>query len=108
MPLITKDSFELTKAVEKTLVSHGALTPVEEFRDHLTVNGATVAECASTLADLLVSGKENTRHKVALDILAAHGVEIRQEAKATIPSIQFVIQGDNTNLNQLFAPERTI
>ena len=100
---------DISSAVEKALVVSKVIPEREEAIAGLKDSGLDPRQLAVYLANLIMSAKDSTKLNAIRDAFALYGINLRPEANApTVPSITFNVIGENTSLNNLFAPERNI
>lgn len=98
---------QIESAVGKALEKTGAIPAQVEALDALVEAGADVRRISTELANLIFNSKDPVKLKAILSAFQLHGVNINPESDQTRNvSINFNVVGDNTNLNNLFAPER--
>lgn len=111
MPVIPTN---LSQAIEKSLEQTGIpeLSAPKELVSLLKLKGVTLDTIANELANVLMNGKLNLKHKVAMDIAALYGVDFRVPDKAndalTI-DVKFSSEDGspiNVQINNMFSPER--
>lgn len=100
---------EVSSAIEKALTVAGALSEKQELiSETLTNAGLGITECAFNIAALALHGKEATRLKATERAIELHGIPLSSKAETDAkPTVVFNIHSENTNLNNLFAPQRT-
>lgn len=107
MPTPFQSNSMIESAIDSALKKAGAIPASEEFVDALENEGLTVQRLASELANLIFNSKDITKYKAIVSALKAKGINIDAErVEDRQINVQFNIQGDNTNLNNVFAPER--
>lgn len=104
-PLITPT---LEAAVVSALEKSGVIPPQEEVVEALKSAGLDVTRLAQELANLIYNSKDAVKRQSIMDALALYGIQVNkpQEQGKSI-NIQFNIVSENTNLNNLFAPDRS-
>jgi trimethylamine:corrinoid methyltransferase-like protein len=109
MPLPNNALQNIEAAVEQAFEKVGVHTKKEKAAKALEQYGLSVEELAMHLANLILSAKDAVKRNAILDAFALHGINLKQEAfENSAPSIVFQVNGDNVNLNQLFAPSREV
>ena len=109
MPLpVTISTEEVTKAVTAVLIDNKVIpkrtSALEAFEDA----GCDVRMLATQLATLVLTARDSTRLKAIITGFNLHGINLTPELGAQVPDIIFNIEGDNAQVNQMFAPERKI
>ena len=98
---------EISRAIETALVKERVVPEREEAVAGLKDSGLDPRQLAIYLANLIMSAKDATKLNAIRDAFALYGINLRPEAIAqAVPSITFNVIGENTQLNNLFAPER--
>lgn len=109
MPLPNNITRTLEQAVDNALEEKGVLPKRDRAVRALESCGLSVEDLAMHLANLIFSAKDSVKRNAILDAFGLHGINLKAEDAAnTIPNIVFQVQGENIQLNQLFAPSRTI
>jgi hypothetical protein len=96
----------IEKAVETALEKSGALTPHQDAMSALDEAGADVRRLATELANLVFTARDATKLKAIQYALEMQGIVVEQKQQRIQPVINIAIQGENTNLQNLFVPER--
>ena len=100
---------EISRAIETALVKDKVIPEREEAVNGLKDCGMDPRTLATYLGNLILSARDSTKLNAIRDAFALYGINLRPEANvATVPSITFNVVGENTQLNNLFAPERLI
>ena len=109
IPLQVQTS-EISRAIETALVKERVIPEREEAVQGLKDSGLDPRTLATYLANLILSAKDSTKLNAIRDAFALYGINLRPEANSGngAPNITFQIVSENTNLNNLFAPERNI
>lgn len=101
---------QFTKEIESAVTSafdKVGITNSTEAQQCLNEAGATVARLCTELANLVFSSKDVVKQKAIMDAFALHGIRINTPPdQSRVINIQFNVVSENTNLNNLFAPER--
>jgi len=98
---------DISSAVEKALVVSKVIPEREEAIAGLKDSGLDPRQLAVYLANLIMSAKDSTKLNAIRDAFALYGINLKPENNTpVIPSIVFNVVSENTNLNNLFAPER--
>lgn len=110
MPLpMTINPSEISRAIETALVQEKIVPEREEAVAGLKDSGLDPRQLAIYLANLIMSAKDATKLNAIRDAFALYGINLHPEAIAqAVPSITFNVIGENTQLNNLFAPERNL
>lgn len=109
MPLPFKNQPEVEAAVEAALEKTGALSPRNSAVEALNESGADVVRLATELANLIFSARDPIKLKAIEKAFALHGINLQPEMSGpTQPVINIVVQGEDVNLQNLFAPERKV
>lgn len=107
MPL-PMNHLQIESAVTSALEKVGAIPVSEEAISALKDAGADVHRLATELASLVFSAKDRTKLEAIRDAMMLHGINLKTENRtgSQTPTININIVSENTNLNNLFAPER--
>lgn len=109
MPILTPN---LTQAVREALeeTGHPELASPKDLITALHRRGINIETLAETFSEVLFNGKLNVRHKVALDLAALMGVEMRkvQEDSGPTGPPRISIFANNVQINNMLAPERKL
>ena len=102
-------SGEISSAVEKVLVTTGAITANTLAKEILNENGFTVEDTLLNLGNLSRTARDAVRLSAVKDILDIHGLQFRKDAISdSRPTVTFNVQTETgtVNMNSLFVPER--
>lgn len=109
MPTPLRSNLMIESAVDSALKKSGAIPAETEFVDALESEGLNIQRLAAELANLVYNSKDITKYKAIISALKAKGINIEEDrVESRQINVQFNIKGDNTNINNLFAPERNI
>jgi hypothetical protein len=96
-------------AIGQVLEEKQVFSKKERAAQALENTGLSVEDLAVHLANLIFSAKDAVKRNAILDAFGLHGINLKAEDNGpTTPNIVFQINGDNVNLNQLFAPTRNL
>lgn len=97
----------IENAVSSALEKSGVLSKRNSAIESLNEAGADVERLAHEIANLVFSAKESTKLKAIQYAFALHGINIQAESTPPInPTINIMVQGEDIQLKNLFAPER--
>lgn len=99
----------LDTAIEEAFETVGITNKQERASKALDRCGASVEELAQHLANIILTSKDSVRRAAIIDALGLHGISTKKEEQVVqVPQIVFQVNGENINLNQLFAPQRNL
>lgn len=97
----------IESAVEQALEDKGVLSKKERAARALENAGLSIEDLAMHLANLIFTANSATKRNAILDAFGLHDINLKPDAGGqAAPTIVFQVQGENVNLNQLFAPNR--
>lgn len=98
---------QIQSAVEAALEKQGAIPARDNAVSALNEAGADVRRLSYELANLIFNAKDPVKLKAIIHAFQLNGINLETENTAKVaPTITFNIVSENTNLNNLFAPER--
>lgn len=101
---------KIQEAVESALLEEGVIPNRETAVAALNEAGADIGRLANELANLVFTAKSNVRLNAIRDAFKLHGIDLSTgqggNAGPTQPQITIQVIGENTNLQNVFAPER--
>lgn len=94
-------------AVDNALETKGVLSKKERAARALENAGLSIEDLATHLANLIFTANSATKRNAILDAFGLHDINLKPDVGGqSAPTIVFQVQGENVNLNQLFAPNR--
>lgn len=100
---------KITEAVEAALRDEGIVAQRDSARAALNDAGADIQRLATELSNLVFSAREGVRLNAIRDAFKLHGIDLstgNSGSGNSNPQITIQVVSENTNLNNVFAPER--
>jgi len=98
----------VSEAVESALIKTGVISSRDSAVEALNASGADLDSLMCELANLARSGRDGVKLQAIIKAANIHGINFEVEGgQRAIPQITIqVVSEGNTNLNNVFAPER--
>ena len=104
---IIPQSTSIEAAIGQVLEEKQVFSKKDRAVQALENSGLSVEDLAVHLANLIFSAKDAVKRNAILDAFGLHGINLKNDdVGQSAPTIVFQVQGENINLQQLFAPNR--